>query len=300
MYRFYQVMILKKMLMSLGVIVLCAFAYILVDAIKVGGQSNLLDSNKFLLIGHRGASAYAPEHTLESYRLAKDMNADYIEIDLQITKDGALVASHDDSVDRTTDGTGKIAELNLAEIKQLDAGSWFNKENPDKAKDEYTGARIPTLQEVFEEFGDDVNYYIETKQPDKRIGMEQKLLALLDQFNLLDESLPKGQVIIQSFSANSLKAIHELNSDIPLIKLAETKEVDNPTKENFELISEYAAGVGVYYKNADKAYIAAAREAGLLVHPFTVDDPKEVEKLKSWGATGVFTNDLEVAKIAIE
>lgn len=69
-----------------------------------------------------------------------------------------------------------------------------------------------------------------------------------------------------------------------------------PSPEEFELIREYAAGIGVNHKNMDQAYISAAKEAGLLIHPFTVDDPKEIGKLKSWGVDGVFTNDLEAVE----
>lgn len=259
-------------------------------------ESDLLNEESFLVIAHRGASADAPEHTMESYRLAMEMDADYIEIDLQMTRDGVLIALHDVSVDRTTDGSGEVSEMDLAEIKQLDAGSWFNEKNPDNANDEFTGARIPTLEEVFLEFGDQANYYIETKQPDENEEMEEKLIELLSQFDLLDSSHPHGKVIIQSFSPDSLKIIHELNSDIPLVQLTQNEEQEIPSLEEFGGIREYAVGIGISYKNVDEAYITAARDAGLLVHPYTVDDPEEVERLKSWGAHGVFTNDVGAVK----
>ncbi|WP_237150272.1 glycerophosphodiester phosphodiesterase family protein [Planococcus maritimus] len=213
---------MKKILIVLVVGLFCAAVYILWDAGKKNQLSALLDEDAFLLIAHRGASAIAPEHTLASYQLAMDMNADYIEIDLQTTKDGVLVAFHDDTVDRTTDGSGRVADMDLADIKKLDAGSWFNAENPDRAKEEYVGIQVPTLEEIFKAFGDSANYYIETKQPDQSEGMEEKLLELLNQFELLEESQPKGKVIVQSFSADSLKAIHQLDEDIPLIQLIDT------------------------------------------------------------------------------
>ena len=224
------------------------------------------------------------------------MNADYIEIDLQMTKDGVLVALHDNTVDRTTDGSGKVAEMNLADIKKLDAGSWFNAENPDRAKAEYVGIQVPTLKEIFAAFGDSANYYIETKQPDKSDGMEESLLELLDRFELLDESLPEGKVIIQSFSSDSLTAIHELDGDIPLIQLIDNSEQLIPSLEAFELYREYAVGIGASYRNADEAYIAAAREAGLWVHLFVVDELAEGKKLKSLGANGIFTNDIDAVR----
>ena len=219
-----MVIILKKLLIILVVVMICAAVYILGDAGKNDQQSALLDEDAFLLIAHRGASAIAPEHTLASYQLAMDMGADFIEIDLQMTKDGVLVAFHDDTVDRTTDGSGKVAEMDLVDIKKLDAGSWFNAEKPNRAKDEYVGIQVPTLEEIFTAFGDSANYYIETKQPGKSEEMEEKLLELLDQFELLEESHPEGKVIIQSFSADSLTTIHQLDGDIPLIQLIDDLE----------------------------------------------------------------------------
>lgn len=288
-----MVIILKKLIIILVVVMIGAAVYILGDAGKNDQQSALLDENAFLLIAHRGASAIAPEHTLASYQLAMGMGADYIEIDLQMTKDDVLVALHDDIVDRTTDGSGKVAEMDLADIKKLDAGSWFNAEKPDRARDEYVGIQVPTLEEIFTTFGDSANYYIEAKEPGKSEEMEENLLELLDQFELLEESHPEGKVIIQSFSADSLTAIHQLDGDIPLIQLMDDLEQVIPSPETFELYREYAVGIGVSHRKADEAYIAAAREAGLLVHPFVVDKLAEGKKLKSLGATGIFTNDIE-------
>ena len=99
--------------------------------------------------------------------------------------------------------------------------------------------------------------------------------------------------MIQSFSADSLNTIHQLDDDIPLIQLINDSDQVIPSPETFELYREYAVGIGVSHRKAGEAYIAAAREAGLLVHPFVVDKLVEGKKLKSWGATGIFTNDLE-------
>lgn len=284
---------MKKLLIVLVVVMIGAAVYLLGDASKRDQQSALLDEDAFVLIAHRGASVIAPEHTLASYQMAIDMDADFIEIDLQMTRDGVLIAFHDDTVDRTTNGSGEVTEMDLADLKGLDAGSWFNAEKPDRAKDEYAGIGVPTLEEVFTAFGDRTNYYIETKQPDKNDGMEEELLELLDQYGLLEASLPKGKVIIQSFSTDSLKTIHELDDDIPLIQLIDSVEQEIPSPETFESYKEYAAGIGVSYRDVDEVYIAAAKEAGLLVHLFVVDELAEGEELKSWGANGIFTNDLE-------
>lgn len=121
---------------------------------------SLLSSDRMLVLAHRGASGYAPEHTLKSYELGKKMKTDYIEIDLQMTKDDKLVAMHDETLGRTTNGNGAVNDYTLKQIKKLDAGSSFNKANPKKKKKEYRGLKVPTLDEIIQRFGRSVNYYI--------------------------------------------------------------------------------------------------------------------------------------------
>src|SRR5699024_5365908 len=110
---------------------------ILIGVVESKNHEDLLSKDNFLIIAHRGASSVAPEHTLESYKHAKEMNADYIEIDLQMTEDNQLVAMHDETVDRTTNGKGKISTFTLEKLQELDAGTWFKQKYPDKAKREY-------------------------------------------------------------------------------------------------------------------------------------------------------------------
>lgn len=90
--------------------------------------------SKILNISHRGASGHAPEHTISAYQLGEEMKGDYIEIDLQMTRDGTLIALHDTTVNRTTNGEGAVRDLTIEQIKELDAGSWFNERYPDLAK----------------------------------------------------------------------------------------------------------------------------------------------------------------------
>ncbi len=181
-------------------------------------------SDEFLIIGHRGASAYAPEHTIKSYELAKQLGADYIEIDLQMTKDNVLVAMHDNTVDRTTNGKGFVHSYTLSELQKLDAGSWFNESHPQYAEPSNQHLTVPTLEEIFQHFGKSVNYYIETKSPSEYPQMEEKLLSLLNKYHLIKSSSSLPPVIIQSFSSRSLKKIHKLEPSIPLIQLLSYKQ----------------------------------------------------------------------------
>src|SRR5215210_3526785 len=142
-----------------------------------------------LNIGHRGASGEAPEHTIAAYDLAIREGADYIEQDLQLTRDGVLVVLHDETLDRTARGpaqncTGRVDAKTLAQLKTCDVGTWFNEAFPDRARPEYVGLQIPTLEEVFQRYGKRINYYIETKSPETADRMEERLLALLDRYGL--------------------------------------------------------------------------------------------------------------------
>ncbi|ARJ52019.1 glycerophosphodiester phosphodiesterase [Staphylococcus lutrae] len=243
-------------------------------------------------IGHRGASGYAPEHTFVSYDLSLcKMGADYLEIDLQMTKDGHLVAMHDETVNRTTNGKGRVRDYTLAELKQLDAGAWFNKAHPKQQNAQYVGQRIPTLDEIFERYGTRANYYIETKSPDVYPGMEEKLLKTLHQHGLAhSQQLRNGKVVIQSFSRESLKKVHRLNPAIPLVQLLNKGELQHQSPSDLIAIQRYAVGVGPDYRDLTKHRTQALRKQGFYIHPYTVNDTKTMKRLNDYGVTGLFTN----------
>ena len=251
-----------------------------------------LTGEKFTTIAHRGASGYAPEHTFFSYDKSHNaIGASYIEIDLQMTKDGHLVAMHDETVDRTTNGTGRVDQYTLKELKQLDAGSKFNSQNPQYANSNYKGAKIPTLDEILERYGTSANYYIETKSPDVYPGMEEKLLDSLNKHHMLNkQSLNNGQVLVQSFSQESLLKMQKLNSNVPLIRLLDKGELLALSQQDFNEIRNYAIGVGPEASDLTKQNVKNLKKAGLLVHPFTVNDPEDMKRLKRYGVDGVFTD----------
>ena len=252
-----------------------------------------LGDGPVLNIGHRGASAYAPEHTFAAYDLALAQGADYIEIDLQMTADGVLVALHDKTLNRTADAPegvpeqycrGLVSKKTLEQIQMCDAGSWFSPE--------YADQQIPTLEEIFLEYGTSVNYYIETKNPDAAPGMEEELVRLLGEYGLLpDPNEPANwQVLIQSFSAESLMKIHELNEFLPLIQLY-WAGTSKSIQRDLAAVSEYAVGIGPYKQDVDAALVEAAHEHCLAVHPYTVNTVEEMEALIALGVDGMFTNN---------
>ncbi|WP_435786228.1 glycerophosphodiester phosphodiesterase [Cytobacillus oceanisediminis] len=251
-----------------------------------GGAALAKDIHKDIVnVSHRGASAYAPEHTIASYDMGEKLHGDYIEIDLQMTKDGHLIAMHDVTLDRTTNGTGSVKDYTLNEIKQLDAGSWFNEKYPYASKAEYEGLKVPTLEEVFKKFGKNNSYYIETKSPDVYPGMEKELLRLVDKYKINKEKL-----LVQSFSSQSLKVMNELDPSIKLVQLISYKANAEITEAEIKEIKQYAMGIGPNHTYLNEEYVQKVVNSGLELHPYTVNDKERMEQLINWGVTGMFTN----------
>ncbi|MCI0419813.1 MAG: glycerophosphodiester phosphodiesterase [Acidobacteria bacterium] len=258
-----------------------------------------------ILIAHRGASAYAPEHTKAAYELAIKQGADYVEQDLQMTKDGVLICSHDAELSRTTnieevypnramvrDAEGKGApkkgwyavDFTLAEIKQLDAGSWFNQANPFAAQKNYIGLKIPTLDEAIGMIGSRARLYVETKYVPfyESLGKDMVgALAKVLKSRGLEPATPPGDdslpgVFIQSFSKASLLKLRELAPNYPRIQLLPMEDPErrmNTVQVTDSLareIAEYANGVGPAKEMLRTAAdVETFHRAGLKMHPFT-------------------------------
>lgn len=235
------------------------------------------------LVAHRGASAYAPEHTLEAYRLALEQGADYVEQDLQVTKDGVLVCLHDVTLERTTNVEEifpdrfklennvkhwNVADFTLAEIKQLDAGSWFN------AK--FAGAKVPTWQEAIDLVRGKAGLYPETKEPEyygsRGFDMEKLVLAQLKKNKLPDQKTP---VLIQSFSPESLRKMKvELKTKIPLVLLISPSQKEWLTADGLKKAKQFSVGIGPAKMLLDgkPELIKLAHDTGLSVTPYTAND----------------------------
>ena len=286
-------------LLAAGLATLMALMALLTLVAPADAAKKPVEDAPVLNVGHRGASGYAPEHTIPAYDLALEMGADYIEQDLQLTKDGVLVVLHDETLDRTArptsesapgDCTGLVREKTLAQIKTCDVGTWFNEAYPQYADPDYVGLRIPTLEEVFQEYRKSTNYYIETKSPESAPGMEEELLRLMEEYNLTKPAEEKWQVLIQSFSPASLQKIHALNPELPLIQLFSGRETSATIQAKLDATASYAVGIGPSKGDVDKPLVAAAHARCLDVHPYTVNETPEMEKLISIGVDGMFTN----------
>ncbi|TDV63465.1 glycerophosphodiester phosphodiesterase [Pseudomonas sp. LP_7_YM] len=193
------------------------------------------------VIAHRGASFNAPEETVPSYTLARELGADYLEMDIQRTRDGVLIALHDDTLERTTNIAGvyptrtkdPVSSFTLEELKRLDAGSWFNKAHADRARASYAGLKILTLDEVIDIAEGGKNkpgLYIETKVPAQFPGIEEDLRRKLEQRGWLSQrpeadkgyvnvAHTPGRVVLQTFEKPSLELLHKAMPHTPKVLL---------------------------------------------------------------------------------
>ena len=203
------------------------------------------------VIGHRGAAGYAPENTMVSFERGIALRADAIELDIHPTSDGELVVIHDPTLERTTDGHGLVVQHTLAQLKELDAGSWFDPS--------FSGARIPTLLEVLEWAHNRTKVVIEIKQgPIFYQGIEELLIAALDRTQMRD------QVLVISFDHISVQRVKQLAPDIATGVLYAGRCVD-------PVALAVAAGADAlmpYWPLLTRAEVEAAHAAGLSIAPW--------------------------------
>ena len=231
-----------------------------------------------LIIAHRGASGYAPENTLEAFRLAMDMGADGFELDVHMSRDGQLVVIHDDTVDRTTNGTGLVKELTLSQLQDLDASNGM---------EAYRGARIPTLGEVFDLVRDTKHIVnVEVKTDDWFYpGIEEACLALAKEKGMED------RVIYSSFNHHTLIKLRELKPDARL-GLLFGDIMFKPW--------EYAKQLPVDYLHPMKmniyrpGFAEATYAAGYGINMWTINDRETMQLCLKHGA-GIITNYPDVA-----
>jgi glycerophosphoryl diester phosphodiesterase len=227
------------------------------------------------VIGHRGASAHAPENTMAAFRRAVDLGARFIETDLHITRDAHLVAIHDSTVDRTTNGTGYVKDHTLEELRALDAGAWFGPA--------FAGEKIPTLKDVIEfsrEF--DTAFFLEVKQ-DAAWGIEHGLVAALR------ESREADRVVVLSFSPGILRNILRLDRTVMTGLLAE------PGGELPETFIEQAQDIGSRQlaPRSDMVtpeLVRAAHKKDLKVVCWTVNEQARMRELAALGVDGIMTD----------
>ena len=249
-------------------------------------QSN---NDGFIVIAHRGASAYAPENTHSAFRMAIDMQAEMIELDVSISKDGVPVVIHDDTIDRTTGSKGQVMDYTLAELKELETGSWF--------RDEFDGEPFPTLEEVLEYTKDKIAVNIEIKSEavsdELEGGVVQKSLKLVLKAGVQD------QVIFSSFDYRVLTQLEELNPDIPKAMLYEKSQ--SGRKLPSELVKEYKVDAfNCSHRELSRKWVEDLNEHQIPFLVYTVNDEKRMKEVIEMGAKGIFSDKPDLLKEVVE
>lgn len=269
-------------------------------------------------VAHRGASAYAPEHTLAAYRLALEQGADFVEQDLAVTKDGVLICLHDPTLERTTNveelfpdraaqvtWEGKTVrgwlanDLTLAEIKQLDAGSWFD------AK--FKGERIPTFDEAVALVKGRAGMFPELKTPDVYTGrdmnFEQSVATALDRHGLRGaQADPKTPIILQTFSESSAKKLAAMKIGVPVVLLlSDGKGWDSAAKVKEWKAFVQGLGPAKAIVESNPHLVQWAHAEGMRVIPYTFrsSNPGKYPTVKAemdyflytLGVDGLFTDN---------
>jgi glycerophosphoryl diester phosphodiesterase len=235
------------------------------------------DHRKLLNIAHQGASAYAPGNTLAAFRLALEMGADGFELDIMLSADGHLVVIHDDTVDRTTHGSGPVRQKTLAELKALDAGTRFEAR--------FAGERIPTLQEVFDLVaGNRAFVNVELKADSlKSDGLEEKLAALIRRYDLGE------RLLISSFNPFALWRMRRLAPDLPLALLyAENMPVH--LRNRWLAFLSRPDALNPSLRMATQEHVRWAKSKGYRLYVWTVDEEPEMRRLIALGVDGIITN----------
>lgn len=225
-----------------------------------------------LAIAHRGASGYAPENTLAAFRRATALGVTFIETDLHLTRDVHFVALHDETVDRTTTGQGAIQTLTLAEVRRLDAGSWFGSE--------FMGERVPTLVEILE-FArkHDVVFYLELK-PNGFWGGEHALIGALREAGQI------ARVVIISFESGILEGLRRLEPTLMTGLL-----IDHQIGEAFRKTNEIGARqIAIRGDLVTPNFLLEAHKRDLQVVCWTINNPAHMRMLASAGVDGIMSD----------
>jgi len=237
-----------------------------------------INQKKTIIFAHRGASAYAPENTLQAFRLAVSQGADAFELDTKLSADRIPVVIHDFTVDRTTNGTGFVSKMTLAQLKELDAGTTFDKV--------FVNERIPTLEEVLDEFGGKVLINIElTNYKSLFDSLPNKVAELIDRMNI-----PHSNLIISSFNPIALIKFHRLLPDIFIgLLVSPGKSVYWATTPLYALVPKNA--IHPEQSSVTRRYIERIHKMNLKVYAYTVNDENRMADFFSWGVDGIFTDN---------
>ena len=281
-----------------------------------GQDTSHLRSDSVDVIAHRGASAYAPENTIAAFGLAHEMGADWFELDCTLTRDDEIIVIHDDTVDRTTDGTGLVVELTLAELKKLDAGTWKDPK--------YAGERLPTLDESLNFARDRIGVYIEIKDSDDDTALRDEILKLSE---IIDTDAPHWRATVMdkiemsgtrnfALTRKTIECVRELGfekdvviqsfspivcavamTEAPEIRTEFLGEDTREDPENWEDVVRWVDILDPAGFNPNKrammlhrSRIGVIRDHGRTIGVWTIDGRRDMIQFAQWGVNALFTN----------
>jgi glycerophosphoryl diester phosphodiesterase len=253
------------------------------------------------VIAHRGASGHAPENTLAAVDKAAELGVQWVENDVQRTRDGELVVIHDDSLQRTTDvetvfpdrAPWKVKDFTAAEIARLDAGSWFGPA--------YAGARVPTLEQYLRRVeSHHQKLLLEIKKPELYPGIERDTLKVLANEGWLDRGHVTERLVVQSFSVDSMRTVHKLRPAVRTGYLGAPPIAELPTYATFvdQINTPYSA-LSTGYVSSVHAFTGAHGRA-LQVSTWTVDTADTARTVAAYGVDGIITNRSDVVREALD
>lgn len=235
------------------------------------------------VVGHRGAAGHAPENTMASFKKAIELGVDIVELDVHLSNDGVVVVHHDHSLDRTTTGKGEIRHHKWDQIKKLDAGSSFS--------ERFENENVPTLEDVVKLCNKKAEILIEIKEGEKFYPeIEDKIIEIIRKYNA------EKWCIIQSFRDDVIFRIHKIAPDIRLQKLFAKKFCCLPVildgKVSYFSFRKYhfVESFNILYKYATKRFIDLAHKHSKEVMVWTVNDQKDIDKMKSLGVDGIISD----------
>jgi glycerophosphoryl diester phosphodiesterase len=238
-----------------------------------------------VLFAHRGASAHAPENTLPAFELALRQGADGVELDAKLSADGQVVVIHDQTVDRTTGGRGRVRDLRLAELQALEAGSFFS--------EAFRGAQIPTLDEIFETIGARALINVElTNYGTPRDRLVEKVCGLIEKHGLQD------RILLSSFFASNLRQAARLLPGVPRGLLALGGWMGAWARSFAFMFGDYQA-LHPHLTDAGAEQVERAHKLNRRIHVWTANTPEEIRRLMEWRVDGFFTDDPQMAARAL-
>lgn len=246
-------------------------------------ESKSVESKREIqIVAHRGGAKLAPENTIASFEKAIDLGVDMIEIDVRLSSDNEVIVMHDKTIDRTSDKTGEVKNLSLAEIKKADAGSWFDTS--------FKNERIPTLGETLEATIGKTILLIEIKDGDERYpGLEKRIVESIKKYEALE------WVVVQSFNKNSVLRIKELYPEVTTFYLAGKSfaglyaGIESDFKAGKKIRKQFD-GIASHHGNLNATNVELLHRAGFKVFTYTVNDVKDMQHVKSLKVDGIITD----------